>query len=67
MECECEHPKTQLVRLLDVSVVGPIMILGAWLLPKRYRPLALSLGVLGTLTVGYNARNYLSIRQRGFK
>ena len=67
MECECEHPKTQLVRLLDVSVVGPVMILAAWVLPKTYRSLAIALGALGTLTVGYNARNYLSIRQRGFK
>ncbi len=62
-----EHPKTQLVRLADVAVVGPVMVLGAALLPSKHRLVAWPLGILGVLTVLYNARNYLIIRGGGWQ
>ncbi len=51
--------KTQAVRVADVVFVGPAMLLAAGRLPKTQRPLAWVLGLLGALTVLYNARNYL--------
>jgi hypothetical protein len=57
--------KPQSVRLLDVAVIGPVMILAALALPKERRALALTLAVFGVGTVAYNASNYLAIRKRG--
>ena len=56
--------KPQIVRLADVALIGPTMVLAAWEL-WRVRgsrdTLAILLGVLGLLTVAYNARNYLRL------
>jgi hypothetical protein len=53
--------KTQLVRLLDVFVLGPLMIYIA----ARYKihePQRTTLLVSGVLTIIYNGVNYINIR-----
>lgn len=56
--------KTQTIRLLDVVLFGPIMIVAAAKLPKQNRLLAWSLGIVGAGTIAYNGRNYLLEEQR---
>lgn len=61
----CADPRTQAVRVADVALVGPAMITAALLLPRKHRWLALPLGAMGVLTIGYNARNYGIVARRG--
>jgi hypothetical protein len=50
--------KSQPVRLLDVALVGPVMVLAGWDL-RRSRPwLGWPLAVLGVATMLYNGVNY---------
>lgn len=53
--------KSQLVRLLDVFVIGPLMVYGATRMPRGVPGAAL--GFFGATTVLYNARNYARIRK----
>ena len=59
--------KSQSVRLLDVAVIGPVMVVSAWTIWKAVRDrdlLAGLLAVFGVATVVYNARNYLRVAAR---
>lgn len=62
--------KTQTIRLLDVTVLGPAMVFaGATTMVAARRTPLLSLAGLvtfagGFLTIGYNAFNYGRVRQR---
>jgi hypothetical protein len=60
----CSDPKTQAVRVADVAIVGPAMVAAAALLPRKHRWLALPLGVMGVLTMGYNYRNHRIVARR---
>ena len=53
--------KPQIVRLADVFVIGPIMIVSAHELHAKRPALAMMLGAFGAATVLYNLRNYLTI------
>jgi hypothetical protein len=55
--------KSQHVRLLDVFVIGPLMIVGGVMLWKRSRVVAVPLAFFGLTTIGYNLRNYLKVRE----
>ena len=50
--------KSQFVRLVDVFIYGPILIYSAILINNRFLQLALLF--IGTTTISYNLRNYLS-------
>ena len=54
------HGKGQLVRLLDVVLIGPVMVMGGIELGAR-RPLGATLVLFGVATVVYNALNYARI------
>ena len=54
--------KTQTIRLLDVFVFGPVMILAATKLPGEN--LALALAVIGVGTIVFNGVNYLEVRNQ---
>lgn len=56
--------KPQLVRLLDVFVIGPLMVsvaARAQGVPDWQR---VALAIFGLATIGYNAKNYLAARRR---
>lgn len=57
--------KPQVVRILDVAIVGPLMMWGGL---KNAQQGSVALGgalvLLGAATIGYNARNYLLERRR---
>jgi hypothetical protein len=50
--------KSQFVRLVDVFIYGPILVYSAMLLKNRFLQIALLF--IGTTTISYNLRNYLS-------
>jgi hypothetical protein len=50
--------KSQFIRQLDVWLIGPVMMYGAWKLDPEYEKTRAALGVFGALTVWYNWRNY---------
>lgn len=50
--------KGQQNRLLDVFVFGPIMILGAAMIPDRYPGLRTALAAIGAGTMIYNGANF---------
>lgn len=54
--------KTQLVRLLDVFVFGPLMIAAAADQEKAYFKAALT--IIGIGTIVYNGANYLTTAQK---
>ena len=56
--------KSQAVRLVDVGLLGPFMIIaGWWLLQGRTAPLAgMALMGAGGATIGYNWANYEKVR-----
>jgi hypothetical protein len=57
--------KGQHIRLLDVFLIGPLMMLGGVALAQRARPLAgLTLWSLGASTIVFNAVNYGRVRER---
>ena len=55
--------KAQQIRLLDVFVIGPVMVVAAQELAARHAALRAALSVFGVATILYNGRNYL-IRRR---
>lgn len=58
--------KTQRIRLLDVFVIGPLMIVGGFALARQRHPvLGLALGGMGLSTVIYNYVNYERVRAAG--
>ena len=54
--------KAQTVRVLDVVLIGPAMMVGG---AKVGGPLGAFLVLTGVTTVVYNARNYRRIARRG--
>jgi hypothetical protein len=54
--------KAQWIRVADVVLVGPLMIVGAVALSRRHPLLGLALGLLGAGTIALNGVNYLRIR-----
>jgi len=54
--------KSQLIRLLDVFVIGPLMVYGGVNLAGKSPVLGLALGVFGASTVYFNGRNWLALR-----
>ena len=55
-------PKPQFVRLLDVALIGPLMVIGGRQLKADSPWLGLSLGIFGYGTIAYNAWNYMAVR-----
>jgi len=54
--------KPQSVRLLDVALIGPVMVIAATRLPSNVGILKPLLSGLGWATIAYNARNYALIQ-----
>ena len=61
-DCACDPGKGQAVRIADVVLIGPIMVVGG---AKLGGPLGAVLAVLGIGTAVYNGRNYLRFRSGG--
>jgi hypothetical protein len=55
--------KTQVVRALDVVLIGPLMILGGFELRKTRPVLGELLSFIGVSTIIYNAKNLYTIDQ----
>ena len=51
--------KAQLVRVLDVILIGPVMIRAAWELRESSPIISAILGVSGAATILYNWTNYV--------
>lgn len=51
--------KVQLVRVLDVILIGPVMIRAAWELRESSPIVSAILGVSGAATILYNWTNYV--------
>lgn len=65
MDPEWPPVKPQSIRVLDIFVIGPLMVLGARALQEQGRTgAALALGLFGLGTIAYNAKNYAVIRER---
>ena len=47
------------MRIADVALIGPLMMSAAFSCRRLPKPFRLALMVAGTLTVAYNAENYL--------
>lgn len=56
--------KTQTVRLIDVGVIGPLLILMGALTWRTYGALSWALVFVGSTTISYNLKNYLHQRAR---
>lgn len=59
-----DQVKAQGIRILDVVLIGPLMIYGGSLIPKRYELTRLGLQMFGVSTMVYNAQNYLKVKQK---
>lgn len=56
--------KSQWIRVLDVLLIGPLMVWGAFALGRtRHSFSALLLGSAGVLTIGYNAWHFAKVRE----
>lgn len=55
--------KSQWIRLADVFIYGPILILCGFFMPNKI--LAILLVLIGSSTISYNLHNYLVQRQTG--
>lgn len=56
--------KTQVVRLTDVFIIGPLMIFGAAQMPSDTRAQQVGRFLLlaaGVATIAFNGRNYLTV------
>lgn len=53
-----EYQKSQNIRLLDVFLIGPIMIYGAYK-SNMHPALKVTLAFFGICTIYYNGKNYL--------
>jgi len=51
--------KTQTVRLLDVFVIGPLLLVASARAVSLSRPERIALALTGVATIWYNGRNYL--------
>ncbi len=61
-ECK-EVQKSQTIRVLDVLLIGPLMVMGGNALRKQHPELGTLLAVFGITTVAYNAANFHATRQ----
>jgi hypothetical protein len=60
VSCACEEvKKSQLVRLADVWLIGPLLIWAGWSGPKSRTMLNYALMGVGVGTILYNGRNFL--------
>ena len=57
-------PGTQFVRLVDVSVLGPVMVWAGTKLVRRYEALGVLLATSGLSTVVFNGVNYVRNRAK---
>ena len=57
-----EIVKSQAVRLADVLVIGPLMMYGAYLIPKTHPLPRGALFIFGASTIYYNWQNYQRLR-----
>ena len=68
MSCGCNGPgdpiKPQGIRILDVWIIGPLMLYASTLLPKEKDLTRFALRSFGLVTIVYNARNYMVIKDR---
>lgn len=56
--------KSQPIRLLDIFVIGPLMVVGGVILSRSKKKLVgVPLVFFGMTTVGYNVINYLKVRK----
>lgn len=55
--------KSQDIRLMDVFLIGPVMILAAHRLARRHRALQIGLYLFGTTTVWYNLWNFIRYKR----
>ena len=53
-----EYQKSQNIRLLDVFLIGPVMIYGAYK-SNMHPALRATLAIFGICTIYYNGKNYL--------
>lgn len=53
-----EYQKSQNIRLLDVFVIGPLMIYGAYKAKEMHPALRITLAIFGACTIYYNWKNY---------
>ena len=53
-----ESPKTQLIRLADIAIVGPLMVYASFHMDDDKEWAAFILRALGMMTVLYNAQNF---------
>ena len=56
--------KAQWIRLADVWIIGPTLILASYRLPQEHQVLKKSLLVFGIGTIGYNWRNWSRVRRQ---
>ena len=63
-----EEIKAQWVRIADVFVIGPLMVLGGVFMVRKAgvggKIAGASLAAFGVATVWFNGRNYLRIREK---
>ncbi len=56
--------KSQPIRLLDMLVIGPLMIIGGGMLEKQKKHLVgIPLALFGLTTIVYNAMNYWEVKK----
>lgn len=56
--------KSQTIRLLDIFVIGPLMVVGGVMLSRSKRKLVgVPLVFFGVTTFGYNLLNYWKVRK----
>lgn len=58
-----KQAKGQTVRLLDVFFIGPLMAYGGMKLSDKHPVMGGTLVGLGALTIAYNGRNYIAVKQ----
>lgn len=57
-ETRIEYQKSQNIRILDVFLIGPVMIYGAYK-SNMHPALRITLAIFGICTIYYNGKNYL--------
>jgi hypothetical protein len=62
--CKCDDvSKSQIVRLADVWLIGPLLIWAGWSGPKSRMMLNYALMGVGVGTILYNGRNFLATKE----
>lgn len=59
--------KTQVIRVLDVMLVGPLMVMGGRDMGRRSPIMGGLLEFFGISTIAYNARNWYRVEQSMLK